>query len=96
MFVIIISYVKAIEAIDALIPAHREFLDRGYAEGIFICSGARSPRFGGVILAKEKDRDTLLKRMQQDPFYVHGVAEYQIIEFNPSKFSPEFAKILGD
>lgn len=94
MFVIIINYLKSIEHVDALIPEHREFLDRGYQEGVFLCSGARIPRFGGVILAREKNREVLLQRLHQDPFYIQGVAEYQVIEFTPSKFAAGFENFL--
>lgn len=90
MFVVIINYIKPIEAVDALLPAHREFLDQAYQEGVFLCSGARVPRFGGVILAKEKNREALLQRLHQDPFYLQGVAEYQVIEFTPTKFAAGF------
>lgn len=91
MFVILLKYVKPLEEIDKLIPDHVAFLDRFYQANHFIASGRRNPRTGGVILAKEGTEQQVWDIIRQDPFYVGGVAEYEVIEFIPSKYAPEFA-----
>jgi uncharacterized protein YciI len=85
MFVIVVNYVKPLEEIDRLLAAHREFLQQGYDAGVFLCSGPRIPRHGGIILAKATSRAELLDRIKQDPFYQAEVAEYQIHEFEPNR-----------
>jgi uncharacterized protein YciI len=52
VYIVILTYIKPLDEIDAAIPAHVEWLKKGYAEGIFLASGRRIPRNGGVILAK--------------------------------------------
>ena len=53
---IVLTYVKPLEEVDALLPAHVAWLDQGYAQGLFLVSGRRVPRTGGVIVTRgERD-----------------------------------------
>lgn len=90
MYVILLNYVKPLEEINKLVPAHREFLDRHYSEGHFICSGAQNPRTGGVILCKADSRAEVDSIIGEDPFYQNGASEYEVIEFSPTKHAEGF------
>ncbi|MGL4207096.1 MAG: YciI family protein [Aeromonadaceae bacterium] len=91
MFIVLLEYQRPLEEVDALIPAHREFLNRHYAAGHFLLSGRQEPRTGGVIVATLPSRIQLDQLLQEDPFYQAGVARYQIIEFIPSMTAPDLA-----
>jgi uncharacterized protein YciI len=80
--------------IGELLPPHVRFLDRCYAESWFIVSGRRSPRTGGIILARAKDEREIWSLIEQDPFYVNGAAEYEVIEFSPTKYDPGFTSYI--
>lgn len=67
--------------IDALLDSHMAFIDRQYEAGLFLASGPKVPRVGGVILATTDNRDALKAVMEQDPFYVEGVADYTYTTF---------------
>ena len=95
MFVIILSYIKPIEVIDALRPAHLEFLDRYFAKDIFLASGRQVPLKGGTILATGVSRAEIEQIITEDPFYIEKVATFEIIEFNPGKVNPNIGKLLG-
>ena len=84
MFLIVLRYVKPLAEIDALLGAHRQFLERHYADGSFLLSGRRQPRTGGVILARAPDQETLRAIIAQDPFFQAEAAQYDIIEFVPT------------
>lgn len=84
MFVVTLTYVKDLESVDRLIPAHIEWLERQYSAGVFLASGRRVPRTGGIILANGVTREELEDVLQEDPFNKAMVAEYEIIEFIPS------------
>ena len=43
MFLFNLTYVKPLEEIEALLPAHIAFLDEFYARGTFLCSGRKAP-----------------------------------------------------
>lgn len=95
MYIILVNYIKPLSEIDALLAVHREFLDKAYQAGEFICSGPQVPRKGGVILAKSPNREALLQLLAQDPFHKAGVAQYEIIEFTPIEYCQEFAPLLA-
>ncbi len=90
MFVIILKYAKPLERIDELVAAHIKFLDRFYNQGKFIASGRRNPRTGGVILANASSVEEVWDIIKQDPFYIDGAAEYEVIEFIPSNYDSRF------
>lgn len=53
-----------------------------YAQGVFIASGRKVPRTGGIILVKSIAREELDKILSEDPFT--AVAHYSVTEFVPS------------
>ncbi|WP_048647465.1 YciI family protein [Nitratireductor soli] len=87
MFVVSLTYLVPIEDVDAHIPAHMAWLEKHYETGVFIASGRKVPRTGGVILARG-DRAVVEQCLREDPFTVHNLAEYEIIEFLVSKTMP--------
>lgn len=94
MFLIHVTYKKSFDIVDKLLSDHRKFLERGYQENYFIVSGPRNPRTGGIILSQLKQREKLIEILQQDPFAVHDVADYEIIEFLPVKYHKDFEKFI--
>ncbi|HFK7268415.1 TPA: YciI family protein [Enterobacter asburiae] len=84
VYIVILTYIKPLDEIDAVIPAHVEWLKKGYAEGIFLASGRRIPRNGGVILAKCESLTSLEERLREDPFQTLKLATVEIIPFEPS------------
>src|SRR5690348_11076079 len=85
MFVVMLNYTKPLEIIEQHLVAHRDFLEQGYQKNYFVVSGPRNPRTGGIIISQLKDRAQLETILSQDPFKIQGIAEYDIIEFNPVK-----------
>jgi uncharacterized protein YciI len=91
MFIISITYTKPMTEIDALLSAHRKFLNEQYNNGMFLLSGRKVPRSGGIIIADAANRADVEAVVQLDPFYMAGVAEYDITEFVPSMTAEAFA-----
>ncbi|AJT43033.1 YciI family protein [Psychromicrobium lacuslunae] len=86
MFVISLNYLVELERVDRAIPAHTAWLEENFADGVFLASGRKIPRTGGIILAAGVDRKELDRRLAADPFQTAGIAEYSVTEFEPSKF----------
>lgn len=95
MFLAILTYTQALDAIDALLPAHVAYLDAQYAAGRFVMSGRRVPRTGGVIVLDAPDLATAQAWLQDDPFYQAEVARYELFEFTPSKVRPGLEALLA-
>lgn len=90
MFVILVKYIKPLEQVDKYLNAHREFLKECYARREFICSGRQNPRIGGIILANVDDTAKVWELIKQDPYYINGVADYDVLEFDPSLYDERF------
>ncbi|MFJ8647659.1 YciI family protein [Streptomyces sp. NPDC093546] len=91
MFVLELTYTAPVERADALLEPHVAWLDEHYASGVFIASGRKNPRDGGVILAVGDDRARIEKITAADPFVTGGVCAYRITEFIATKTAPELA-----
>jgi uncharacterized protein YciI len=91
MFVLDLTYTAPVERVDELLEAHVAWLDALYEDGVFIASGRKNPRDGGVILAVGDDRARIEKIAAADPFTVGGVCQYRITEFIATKTAPELA-----
>jgi uncharacterized protein YciI len=94
MFVILVTYRKSLEIVDKYLADHAEFLQKGYEKNYFIVSGRKHPRTGGVIISQLKDRNQLENILQDDPFCIHEIADYEIIEFIPGKYHPDFSAFM--
>ncbi|MGV3530389.1 MAG: YciI family protein [Flavisolibacter sp.] len=93
MFVIELTYKAPMEEIDRLLPEHNAFLDQQYAKGIFLASGRKVPREGGIILATGKKLD-VEAAITSDPFYRHDLANYRITEFQVTRKAEELKTIF--
>jgi uncharacterized protein YciI len=95
MFIIELTYKVPNEEIDKFLVPHRAFLDKYYAAGIFIASGAQVPRKGGIILANAASREAILPIIGEDPFYINGLADYRIIEFTVTKKADNIQDLIA-
>ena len=91
MFVISLTYVCEMSEVDKHLSAHIDYLNKQYSDGVFLASGRKVPRIGGVILANVESREKLEQILSDDPFKQHALAEYDIIEFVPTKAATELA-----
>ncbi|RNB85086.1 GTP cyclohydrolase [Brevibacillus fluminis] len=94
MFFVVLTYQKPIAEVEKHLEEHIRFLDAQYEAKKFIFSGRRNPRVGGVILVNSTSREEVLNILQDDPFKKHEIAEYELIEFTPSKYDERFASFL--
>ena len=94
MFIINLNYIVPLEKLDVHMTEHVKFLQKYYKANVFIASGRKVPRTGGIILALAKTKDEIEAIMKEDPFYVHKLADVTITEFQTSQTHPEFKKML--
>lgn len=94
MFIVQLSYKAPISEVDKYLQAHREFLDYHYKQGLLLASGPMKPRTGGIIIATTTDKTHLETILQQDPYYLAEIADYQIIEFIPVKHCHELKDLI--
>ena len=94
MFIINQNYIVPLEQLDAHMTDHVKFLKKYYKENIFLASGRKVPRTGGIILALAKSKEEVERIIKEDPFYKHKLAEFSIVEFLTSQVHPELKKLI--
>ena len=94
MFIVSIEYAVDLKLVDQHLEEHIEFLKKYYKAGLFLLSGRKVPRTGGVIMAKSDSKEELLKVLSEDPFYREELAKYEITEFVPSKANSDLEFLL--
>lgn len=93
MYVVSLTYKVAQEIVDQHFDAHVDWLKDAFDEGVFIAAGRKVPRTGGVLLSRA-DRQTLDESLAKDPYNVHGVADFEVVEFAPNRTAPGFENLL--
>lgn len=93
MYIVFLSYTHPIEEVEALLETHIAWLDRYFAEGIFISAGRKDPRTGGMIMVKGIDRERLETILAEDPF--QAVARYDVTKVNITRSAEPFAALTG-
>lgn len=96
LFIILVHYKVSIETIDQYLDAHRNFLDEGYQKNYFVASGPKIPRTGGVIISQLNNREQLDAILNDDPFKIHNLADYEILEFTPIKYHQQFKCFISE
>jgi uncharacterized protein YciI len=94
MFAFHSVYLKPIEEVDRHLEDHRAFLKNLYDQGITVCSGPQVPRTGGFIMLHAASKEEAQKIMQNDPYVIHGVARYTMIEFEAKSFAEGFRQFV--
>jgi uncharacterized protein YciI len=81
VYILELSYIAPLDQVDRLRDEHMAWIVTQYGAGRFLVSGAKVPRTGGVILAKNMPREELDDIIAADPFSREGIATYDVTEF---------------
>jgi uncharacterized protein YciI len=93
MYVVSLTYKVPEDIVEYHLPAHVEWLRKAFDDGVFMVAGRKIPRTGGLLLsnAARADLDASLAR---DPFYVNGVADFEVMEFHANRVAPGYENLL--
>ena len=93
MIIVELTYKKPLEEVNKFLEGHRNFLDKYYDSGLFLVSGPKEPRDGGIIIALT-DQASMEDLLKNDPFYQNDLADYRIIHFVPSKYGHQLKSLF--
>ncbi len=82
----IVRYRKPLEDVLKLLEEHRSYLRDLKSRGILLASGPLDPRYGGALLLRlpEPSGGDLLAAVRDgDPFVRQGVAQYELLPWDP-------------
>lgn len=94
-FIVSLTYIAPIEAVDALLDEHVAWLRDNHAKGHLVGWGRKVPREGGILLAVGDDRKAVEELAARDPFVVGKVAEIEVIEWAPGFLDDTVAGLKG-
>ncbi|WP_106419686.1 YciI family protein [Salinicola tamaricis] len=94
MFIVSLTYKVPLERIEPHVEGHMAWLQDAYAQGLLTASGRKVPRTGGVLLS-HAERPALEACLKADPFQIHDLADYEIVECAITLTAPGFEALKG-
>ena len=95
MFVVLLKFSGNRGQANQFIEGHKEWIKRGFDDGIFLLVGNLQPNLGGGIVAHNTSLADLQSRVNADPFVVEDVVTTEILEITPSRADERLKFILG-
>jgi uncharacterized protein YciI len=80
MFIVLLKFSRNKERAGEFMEAHKEWLKRGFDDGVFLLAGSLKPDPGGGILAHDTSLTDLQARVKNDPFVAERVVDAEILE----------------
>jgi len=96
MYIIDLTYIVPLEELDRHMAEHVKYLQKYYKQNVFVASGRKVPRTGGIILALAGSKEEIEKIIQEDPFYKHQLAEFDITHFLTSQYHPALEDLINN
>ncbi|MGI9280595.1 MAG: YciI family protein [Endozoicomonas sp.] len=84
MFVVLLRFSHNKDQVSQYLEAHKQWIKKGFDEGVFLLAGGIKPSAGGAIVADNASLEEVQARVNQDPFVIEDVVTADIIEFTPS------------
>jgi len=85
MFIILLKFSSNKSQASQFMDGHKEWVERGLRDGVFLVTGSLQPNLGGGILAHKLSLSELENRVNEDPFVVENVVNAEILEITPFK-----------
>ena len=85
MFIVILKFSGNKGQANRLMDGHKEWIKRGFDDGVFLLVGSLQPSLGGGIVAHNTSLSDLQDRVNADPFVGADVVSAEILEITPSK-----------
>ena len=95
MFIVLLKFSGNKSQASQFMEGHKEWIKRGFDDGVFLLAGSLQPNLGGGIVAHNTSLPDLQSRVNGDPFVVENVVSAEILEITPSR-ADERLKFLLD
>jgi uncharacterized protein YciI len=95
MFVVLLKFSGDRAQASRLMNDHKEWIKRGFDDGVFLVVGNLQPNLGGGIVAHNTSRSELQNRVNADPFVAENVVSPEIIEISAARADERLKFLLG-
>ncbi|AMM34240.1 YCII-related domain protein [Sinomonas atrocyanea] len=93
MLIVSLTYRVPMDVVEAHLEAHRSWLRDAVDRGLVVAAGRKNPRTGGILLSLA-ERGALEAAIAEDPFSVHGVADFEVTEADMTTAAAGFEALL--
>ena len=84
MFVVLLRFSDNKSQAGQFMQGHKDWIKRGFEDGIFLMSGSLQPNMGGGVMAHNTTLEALQNRVNSDPFVAQNIVTAEILEITPS------------
>lgn len=95
MFIVLLRFSDNKGQASQFMEGHKEWIKRGFDDGVFLLAGNLQPNLGGGIVAHNMSLSDLQSRVNDDPFVAENVVSAEILEIAPSKADERLEFLLG-
>lgn len=95
MFVVLLRFSENKQNAGQFMDGHKEWIKRGFDDGVFLVVGSLQPGAGGGVVAHDTSLAELEDRVNADPFVVEKVVTAEILELTPSRTDPRLDFLLA-
>lgn len=95
MFVVLLKFSDNQGKAGQLMAGHKEWIKRGFDDGVFLLVGGLQSNAGGGIVAHNTSLSDLQGRVNDDPFVAENVVSAEILEITPSRTVAQLKFLLA-
>ncbi|PWT86059.1 MAG: hypothetical protein C5B56_13090 [Proteobacteria bacterium] len=95
MFIVLLKFSDNKAGASQFMEGHREWIRRGFDDGVFLLVGNLQPGLGGGIVAHNTSLADLQRRVNDDPFVAADVVSPEILEIAPSRADERLQFLLA-
>jgi uncharacterized protein YciI len=95
MFIVMLRFSANKDRASRYMDGHKEWIRRGFDDGVFLLAGSLQPNLGGGIVAHNTSLPDLKGRLNDDPFVAEDVVSAEIHEIAPSKADARLNFLIG-
>lgn len=85
MFIVLLKFAANKGQAGQFMEGHKEWIKRGFDDGVFLLAGSLQPNSGGGIVAHNTSLADLQDRVNDDPFVAENVVSAKILEITLSR-----------
>jgi len=85
MFIVLLKFSDNKGQAGQWMEGHKEWIKRGFDDGVFLLVGSLQPKQGGGILAHNTSLVEIQSRVNDDPFVAKNVVRAEIHEIETSR-----------
>jgi len=95
MFIVLLKFSSNKGQAGQFMEGHKEWIKRGFDDGVFLLAGGLQPKLGGAIMAHNTSLSDLQNRVKDDPFVAENIVAAEILEIAPSKTDDRLKFLLS-